>query len=150
MRNNSFSTRHLCAVLFLCVGAAIPNAVTTRAGFVDPIYYWDPVIAPSGAQFYSGDAFPAWRGSLFVGALKEMRLVRLVIENDDRTFALCDVLRLSERIGRAVSDDNVRFLVDDKLRPAGLVKDAKGRDPGQQRVAQQRRERLLVPGGGGQ
>ncbi|MDP1805166.1 MAG: hypothetical protein Q8K72_08380, partial [Acidimicrobiales bacterium] len=36
---------------------------------------------------------------------------------------------LSERIGRAVSDDNVRFLVDDKLRPAGIVKDAQGRDP---------------------
>ena len=36
---------------------------------------------------------------------------------------------LSERIGRAVSDDNVRFLLDDKLRPAGIVKDAQGRDP---------------------
>jgi glucose/arabinose dehydrogenase len=33
-------------------------------------------------QFYTGDAFPAWRGSLFVGALKEMRLVRLTLEND--------------------------------------------------------------------
>jgi glucose/arabinose dehydrogenase len=40
------------------------------------------VIAPSGAQWYSGDAFPAWRGSLFVGALKEKRLVRLTLEND--------------------------------------------------------------------
>ncbi|HEX6100189.1 MAG TPA: PQQ-dependent sugar dehydrogenase, partial [Thermoanaerobaculia bacterium] len=63
-------------------GSPIPNSVTTRAGFVDPVYYWDPVIAPSGAQFYTGDAFPAWRGSLFVGALKEQRLVRLKIEND--------------------------------------------------------------------
>jgi aldose sugar dehydrogenase len=40
------------------------------------------VIAPSGAQFYSGDAFPAWRGSLFIGALREQRLVRLTFEND--------------------------------------------------------------------
>ena len=40
------------------------------------------MIAPSGAQFYSGDAFPAWRGSLFVGALRERRLVRLTFEND--------------------------------------------------------------------
>ena len=38
------------------------------------------VLAPSGAQFYSGNAFPAWRGSLFIGAMKEKRLVRLVIE----------------------------------------------------------------------
>jgi glucose/arabinose dehydrogenase len=63
-------------------GAAIDGSVTAREGFVQPVYYWDPVIAPSGAQFYTGDAFPAWRGNLFVGALKEQRLVRLVIEND--------------------------------------------------------------------
>ena len=62
-------------------GSAIPNAVTAREGFEQPVYYWDPVIAPSGAQFYSGDAFPQWRGNLFVGALREMRLVRLVLEN---------------------------------------------------------------------
>ncbi|WP_018477589.1 PQQ-dependent sugar dehydrogenase [Pontibacter roseus] len=62
-------------------GQPIPNAVTQREGFVQPVYYWDPVIAPSGAQFYSGNAFPDWKGSLFVGALKEMRLVRLVLEN---------------------------------------------------------------------
>jgi glucose/arabinose dehydrogenase len=63
-------------------GAPIPNSVTTRSGFADPVYYWDPVIAPSGAEFYTGNAFPTWRGSLFVGALREQRLVRLVIENN--------------------------------------------------------------------
>ena len=50
--------------------------------YEQPVYYWDPVIAPSGAQFYTGDAFPQWRGSLFIGAMKEMRLVRLVIDNN--------------------------------------------------------------------
>ena len=63
-------------------GFAIRGAATDREGYEPPRYYWDPVIAPSGAQFYTGDAFPAWRGSLFVGALKERRLVRLVLEND--------------------------------------------------------------------
>jgi glucose/arabinose dehydrogenase len=63
-------------------GRPIEGAVTHREGFEDPVYYWDPVIAPSGAQFYSGDAFPAWKGSLFVGALRERRLVRLAIEGD--------------------------------------------------------------------
>ncbi len=62
-------------------GEPVPNSVTTKQGFVDPVYYWDPVIAPSGAQFYTGDAFPAWRGNLFVGALKDRELVRLQIEN---------------------------------------------------------------------
>lgn len=63
-------------------GASIPDAVTERAGYESPVYYWDPVIAPSGAQFYSGNLFPEWRNNLFVGALKERRLVRLAIEND--------------------------------------------------------------------
>ncbi len=62
-------------------GKPIVGEVTARTGFEQPVYYWDPVIAPSGAQFYSGNAFPAWRGNLFVGALKEQRLVRLVIQN---------------------------------------------------------------------
>lgn len=66
-------------------GDPIPNAVTAKEGFESPIYYWDPVIAPSGAEFYTGSAFPAWRGNLFVGALREKRLVRLVIENDKVT-----------------------------------------------------------------
>jgi len=62
-------------------GQPIPNAVTQRAGFEQPVYYWDPVIAPSGAQFYTGNAFPAWRGSLFIGGLGSKRLVRLVIQD---------------------------------------------------------------------
>jgi glucose/arabinose dehydrogenase len=63
-------------------GAPIPQTATTREGYVDPVYYWDPVIAPSGAEFYTGSAFPAWRGNLFVGGLKDKLLVRLVLEND--------------------------------------------------------------------
>lgn len=57
------------------------GAVTARAGYEQPVYYWDPVIAPSGAQFYTGDAFPEWRGNLFVGSLGQQRLVRLVMDN---------------------------------------------------------------------
>jgi glucose/arabinose dehydrogenase len=63
-------------------GDTISGGVTARDGFEQPVYYWDPVIAPSGAQFYTGNAFPAWRGSLFVGALSEQRLVRLVIKDN--------------------------------------------------------------------
>lgn len=63
-------------------GLPIRGSETDRPGYEQPRYYWDPVIAPSGAQFYTGDAFPAWRGSLFVGALREQRLVRLAIDGD--------------------------------------------------------------------
>jgi glucose/arabinose dehydrogenase len=63
-------------------GEPITGAVTARKGYEQPVYYWDPVIAPSGAQFYTGDAFPAWRGSLFIGGLVSTRLVRLVIKDN--------------------------------------------------------------------
>jgi glucose/arabinose dehydrogenase len=57
-----------------------PISVTpTGAGFVPPRFYWVPSIAPSGMDFYSGDRFPEWRGSLFVGALAARALYRLEI-----------------------------------------------------------------------
>jgi glucose/arabinose dehydrogenase len=54
---------------------------TAREGMEQPVYYWDPVIAPSGMDFYTGDAFPDWRGSAFVGSLQPGALVRLTIDN---------------------------------------------------------------------
>jgi aldose sugar dehydrogenase len=62
-------------------GRPIPGASPQAGDFTQPVYYWDPVIAPSGAQWYTGDAFPAWRNSLFIGALRDQRLVRVVLEN---------------------------------------------------------------------
>lgn len=63
-------------------GEPIPNSSTAPEGYVQPVYYWDPVIAPSGLQYYTGDAFPEWRGSIFVGGLASQRLVRLVIKDN--------------------------------------------------------------------
>ena len=63
-------------------GEPIPNAATAREGMEQPVYYWDPVIAPSGTQFYTGVSFPAWRNSLFIGSLKDKMLVRLTLENN--------------------------------------------------------------------
>jgi glucose/arabinose dehydrogenase len=54
---------------------------TAKAGMEQPVYYWDPVIAPGGLAFYTGDAFPSWRGSLFIGGLASRVLVRLTLEN---------------------------------------------------------------------
>ena len=47
-----------------------------------PLYYWDPSIAPSGAAFYDADLFPAWKGSLFVGALAGKHLARLTLKDE--------------------------------------------------------------------
>ena len=46
-----------------------------------PVYYWDPVIAPGGMTFYDGAMFPGWRGNLLVAALKEKHIARLVLDD---------------------------------------------------------------------
>jgi len=56
-------------------------SATAMPGVEQPVYYWDPVIAPSGMQWYSGDAFPAWKGNLFIGGMKNQLLVRLVLRD---------------------------------------------------------------------
>ena len=53
---------------------------TAKAGMEQPVYYWDPVIAPSGMVFYSGDRYPGWKGSVFVGSMTPGALVRLVLD----------------------------------------------------------------------
>ena len=55
---------------------------TAKAGMEQPIYYWDPSIAPSGMAFYTGNLFPEWKGNLFVGALAGQALHRLVLDGE--------------------------------------------------------------------
>lgn len=63
-------------------GSPIEAGITVKDGYEQPVYYWDPVIAPSGMEFYTGNAFPEWRGSIFIGGLATQKLVRLVIKNN--------------------------------------------------------------------
>jgi aldose sugar dehydrogenase len=58
-----------------------PFPASQRPDVVSPLYYWDPSIAPSGAAFYDGDLFPAWKGNLFVGALRDRMIARVKISN---------------------------------------------------------------------
>jgi glucose/arabinose dehydrogenase len=55
---------------------------THAPGMKQPLVYWDPSIAPSGMAFYTGAAFPEWRGDLFVGALAHRHLRRLELDGD--------------------------------------------------------------------
>ena len=55
------------------VGSGLPRA----EGIEEPVYYWDPVIAPGGMLFYQGTAFPGWQGDLLIGSLNPGALVRL-------------------------------------------------------------------------
>jgi len=63
-------------------GNAIGEGITHKEGMEEPVYYWDPVIAPSGLAFYTGNLFPQWKNSVFVGGLRGMMLDRLTLAND--------------------------------------------------------------------
>ena len=63
-------------------GGQITGGLTQKDGMEQPIYYWDPVIAPSGMLFYDGDLFPEWKGSLFIGGLVTKTLVRLDVDGE--------------------------------------------------------------------
>lgn len=56
---------------------------THKAGMEQPRHQWTPSIAPSGMTLYTGDKFPAWRGNLFVGALKYRLVVRLELDGEN-------------------------------------------------------------------
>jgi glucose/arabinose dehydrogenase len=62
-------------------GAPIHKS-TQGPGMEQPVYYWDPVISPSGMVIYSGELFPEWRDNIFIGGLSSQALVRLVMKDD--------------------------------------------------------------------
>ena len=63
-------------------GGPVGQGITQKAGMEQPIYYWDPVIAPGGMAFYESDAAPAWKGSLFVTGLGPKHLARLTLDGE--------------------------------------------------------------------
>jgi glucose/arabinose dehydrogenase len=67
-------------------GTTIGQGMTEQAGMEQALYYWDPVIAPSGLAFYTGNLFPQWKDSLFVGSLRGQFLDRLTL-NGKRVVA---------------------------------------------------------------
>ncbi|MCP3869766.1 MAG: PQQ-dependent sugar dehydrogenase [Gammaproteobacteria bacterium] len=87
---------------------------TQKTGMEQPLYYWVPSIAPSGMAFYTGDRFPQWRDSLFVGSLKFDLLVRLTLKGN---IVMGEERLLADRLGRirdvsAGPDGYIYLLID--------------------------------------
>jgi len=95
-------------------GGPITGGITAKEGMEQPLYYWDPVIAPSGMTFYTGSLFAAWRGNLFVGGLASEALVRLTVEGERVTGEERLLTDLGERIRdvRQGPDDALYLLTD--------------------------------------
>lgn len=63
-------------------GNKIGDAIQQKDGMEQPVYYWDPVVSPSGMVFYNSDSIAEWKNNLFIACLSSNQIVRLVIENN--------------------------------------------------------------------
>jgi len=93
-------------------GAPIGAGITSMAGMEQPVYFWDPVIAPSGMTFYEGDMFP-WQNNLLIGSMNPGGVVRIML-NGNRVVG---EERFLSQYGRVrdieVTSDGAFWLVND-------------------------------------
>jgi glucose/arabinose dehydrogenase len=96
-------------------GATIGEGAS-KPDMEQPVYYWDPSIAPSGMAFYTGDAFPQWKGNLFVGALALRHLQRLDLDGEKvvHTERLLEPMRERIRDVRQAPDGSLWVLTDSR------------------------------------
>lgn len=63
-------------------GGNVGSGIQQKSGMEQPVYYWDPVLSPSGMAFYKGNAIPEWKNNLFIGGLSSSHIARLIIKNN--------------------------------------------------------------------
>ena len=63
-------------------GKKVGSGITQKEGMEQPVYYWDPVLSPSGMTFYKSDVIAEWKDNLFIGGLSSKHIARIVLENN--------------------------------------------------------------------
>jgi glucose/arabinose dehydrogenase len=101
----------------------IGDSIQQKDGMEQPVYYWEPVLSPSGMTFYSSDSIPEWKNNLFIGGLSSTHIARLVIENnkvvgeekllDEEHERIRDITQLNGMLF-AISDGGILFKISKK------------------------------------
>ena len=63
-------------------GNKVGDGITQKEGMEQPVYYWDPVLSPSGMVFYNSDVITEWKDNLFIGGLSSKHIARIVIKDN--------------------------------------------------------------------
>jgi glucose/arabinose dehydrogenase len=93
---------------------AYVSPLTEYPGMQQPQHVWTPSIGPSGMAFYEGNKFPKWQNSLFVGALVNKEVRRLIVENQQVTAEETVFAELDARIRDIrVGPDGLLYIVTD-------------------------------------
>lgn len=109
-------------------GEPIGKGITEKGGMEQPLYYWDPVIAPAGALFYTGEMFGEWQGDLLISSLRPGGIVRLELNGrkvtgEERLFGDLGRVRDVEQ-----AEDGSLWIVTDEQK-GKLVHIARQKDP---------------------
>jgi glucose/arabinose dehydrogenase len=89
------------------------HETSAREGMEQPIYYWDPVIAPGDMDFYRGELFP-WRGDILIAGLNSRALVRLDVEGERITGEERFALGVGRIRDIAESEDGALWIITDE------------------------------------
>jgi len=96
-------------------GPAVGGGIQQQNGMEQPVYYWDPVISPSGITFYKGNRIPEWENNLFIGALSGQHIARLVIDSNNKVVGEERLLASENQRFRAITQgtDNALYAITD-------------------------------------
>jgi glucose/arabinose dehydrogenase len=94
-------------------GGPVGDGIQQKAGMEQPVYYWDPVISPSGICFYRGNAIPEWKDNLFMACLSGQHLNRVIIKNNKVIGEERLMVEINQRIRDVAYLDNMLFVITD-------------------------------------
>ncbi|MBT1707869.1 sorbosone dehydrogenase family protein [Fulvivirgaceae bacterium PWU5] len=105
-------------------GETIGDGIQQKDGMEQPVYYWDPVISPSGITFYQGNRVPEWKNNLFISSLSAKHIIRLVIDDnrvvgEERLLAsegqrFRDITQGTDNALYAITDEGRLYRIDIK------------------------------------
>lgn len=105
-------------------GEKIGAGLQQQEGMEQPVYYWDPVVSPSGMTFYAGNRISEWENNLFIGALSGMHIIRLSIKENkvigeerllaDQNQRFRDITQGSDGALYAITDQGRLYKIDKK------------------------------------
>ena len=87
-------------------GEPIGDAIQQQNGLEQPVYYWDPVVSPSGITFYSGRQISEWKNNLFLSSLSGKHIVRIVLNNNNRVVGEERLLESEGQRFRDITEGN--------------------------------------------
>ena len=92
-------------------GEPIGSGQASAEGMEQPVYFWDPVIAPGGMDLHAGEAFSQWNGDLLIGSLYPGGVVRVELGDDGRVTAEERLLRDAGRVRTVEVLDDGSFVI---------------------------------------